>query len=234
MKAHESLFCWSQWAFPVHDVAYDAFMTLPPYTSSSREDDVRLERRNALTLGPQEFLVVGFEGNHFTGQILPELHAAREKGIIRLVDLLFVTKGESGNTQVMELSDLSDEEATPYALMTQDLLGLLTMEAIEQAANDIPNNRTAAITLIEPVWAIGLNEAVRNAGGVVFAWGLWTLKRWAFWATVMLEILNIAGLLTSWMQHYSSFGFFLFSLVIPVIILVYFLADHNVRQAFGM
>jgi hypothetical protein len=67
-----------------------------------------------------------------------------------------------------------------------------------------------------------------------FAWGLWTLKRWAFWATVMLEILNIAGLLTSWMQHYSSFGFFLFSLVIPVIILVYFLADRNVRQAFGM
>jgi hypothetical protein len=67
-----------------------------------------------------------------------------------------------------------------------------------------------------------------------FAWGLWTLKRWAFWATVILEILNIAGILTSWMQRYSSFGFFLFSLVIPVIILVYFLADHKVRQAFGM
>lgn len=67
-----------------------------------------------------------------------------------------------------------------------------------------------------------------------FAWGLWTLKRWAFWATVFLEILNIAGLLTSWMQRYSSFGFFLFSLVIPVIILVYFLADRKVRQAFGM
>jgi uncharacterized membrane protein (DUF2068 family) len=67
-----------------------------------------------------------------------------------------------------------------------------------------------------------------------FAWGLWKLKRWAFWATVILEILNIAGLLTSWMQHYSSFGFFLFSLVIPMIILVYFLADGNVRQAFGL
>ena len=67
-----------------------------------------------------------------------------------------------------------------------------------------------------------------------FAWGLWTLKRWAFWATVILEILNIAGLLTSWMQRYSSVGFLLFSLVIPVIILVYFLADRKVRQAFGM
>jgi hypothetical protein len=40
MKAHESLFRWSQWAFPVHDAAHDAFMTLPPHTASSREYDV--------------------------------------------------------------------------------------------------------------------------------------------------------------------------------------------------
>ncbi len=31
-----------------------------------------------MTLGPLEYLVVGFEGNHFTGQILPELRTARE------------------------------------------------------------------------------------------------------------------------------------------------------------
>jgi len=41
MKAHQSLFRWSQWALPVHDAAHDAFMTLPPHTTSSREDDVR-------------------------------------------------------------------------------------------------------------------------------------------------------------------------------------------------
>ena len=35
MKAHESLFYWSQWALPIHDTAHDAFMTLPPYTRSS-------------------------------------------------------------------------------------------------------------------------------------------------------------------------------------------------------
>ena len=40
VKAHESLFCWSQWALLVHDAAHDAFMTLPPH-NTSREDDVR-------------------------------------------------------------------------------------------------------------------------------------------------------------------------------------------------
>jgi Family of unknown function (DUF6325) len=127
-----------------------------------------------MIIGPLEFLVVSFEGNRFTGQILPELRAAREKGIIRLLDLLFITKDESGNSRVVELSDLSDEEAEPYALMTEGLLGLLTMADVAQTAKDIPNNSTAAIALIEHVWATGLKEAVGNAGGVVFAGGLVT------------------------------------------------------------
>ncbi len=41
-----------------------------------------------MTLGPLEYLVVGFEGNRFTGQILAELRAAHEKGIIRVLDIL--------------------------------------------------------------------------------------------------------------------------------------------------
>ncbi len=45
-----------------------------------------------MTLGPLEYLVVGFEGNRFTGQILPELRAARENGIIRIFRLLRKTE----------------------------------------------------------------------------------------------------------------------------------------------
>ncbi len=67
-----------------------------------------------------------------------------------------------------------------------------------------------------------------------FAWGLWTLKKWAFWAVVIIEVVNIIQILITWLGHYSNFGSFLLSLVIPVIILVYFLADRNVREAFGI
>ena len=93
-----------------------------------------------MTLGPLEYLVVGFEGNRFTGQILPELRAAREKGIIRVVDLFFLKKDEQGATVAMELSDLSGEEAEQLAPLAGDILGLLTPEDIEQAAHDMPNN----------------------------------------------------------------------------------------------
>jgi hypothetical protein len=125
-----------------------------------------------MTLGPLEYLVVGFEGNRFTGQILPELRAAREKGIIRVVDLFFLKKDEQGDTVAMELSDLSGEEAEQLAPLAGDLLGLLAPEDIEQAAHDIPNNSSAALLLFEHTWAIGLQEAIKNAGGIAIVGGL--------------------------------------------------------------
>ena len=60
-----------------------------------------------MTLGPLEYLVVGFEGNRFTGQILSELCAAKEKGIIRVIDLFVIKKDEQGNVTALALSDLS-------------------------------------------------------------------------------------------------------------------------------
>ena len=67
-----------------------------------------------MTLGPLEYLVVGFEGNRFTGQILSELRAARDKGIIRIIDLLLIMKDENGDITAMEMSDLSSEEAEQF------------------------------------------------------------------------------------------------------------------------
>ena len=125
-----------------------------------------------MTLGPLEYLVVGFEGNRFTGQILPELRAARDKGIIRVVDLLFLKKDAHGDVAVMEMSDLSGEEAEHLTPLAGDLMSLLTAEDIELLARDIPNNCSAAILLFEHTWAIGLKEAIRNASGVAVAGGL--------------------------------------------------------------
>jgi uncharacterized membrane protein (DUF2068 family) len=82
------------------------------------------------------------------------------------------------------------------------------------------------------IW-FGILAAIIGLLELFFAWGLWTLKSWAFWAVVILEVLNIIQILILWLQHYSNFGSFLLSLVLPVVILVYFLADRHVREAFG-
>jgi len=125
-----------------------------------------------MTLGPLEYLIVGFEGNRFTGQILSELRAAREKGIIRIVDLCVIKKDDQGNVTGLELSDLSGEEAVELGPLAGDALRLFAQEDIDQAAANIPNNSAAGLLLIEQTWAIGLRDAIKNAGGVPVAGGL--------------------------------------------------------------
>src|SRR2546429_5920920 len=129
------------------------------------------ERRTTMTLGPLEYLIVGFEGNRFTGQILSELRAAREKSIIRVVDLCVIKKDDQGNVTGLELSDLSGEEAAELGPLAGDLLGLFAQEDIEQVAASIPNNSAAGLLLFEHTWAIGLKEAIKNAGGIAVTGG---------------------------------------------------------------
>ncbi len=124
-----------------------------------------------MTLGPLEYLVVGFEGNRFTGQILAELRAAQEKGIIRVVDLFVIKKDDQGNITALELRDLSAEEAAELAPLASDLMGLLAPEDLEQVAADLPTNSAAGLLLFEHTWAIGLKEAIKKAGGVAVAGG---------------------------------------------------------------
>ncbi|HYB02662.1 MAG TPA: hypothetical protein VED37_20715 [Ktedonobacteraceae bacterium] len=69
---------------------------------------------------------------------------------------------------------------------------------------------------------------------LVLAWGLWTLKGWAYWATLIVEIVNILihffGFLGLPRSHSAlavvSGG------IVSIIIVIYLLVDGNVRRAF--
>ena len=124
-----------------------------------------------MVLGPLEYLVVGFENYRFTGQILAELRAAQEKGIIRVVDLCVIAKDEQGNVTQRELSELSGEEATELSPFAGNVMGLLADDDIQQLAADIPNTSAAGLLLFEHTWAIGLKEAIKNAGAVAVTGG---------------------------------------------------------------
>jgi hypothetical protein len=125
-----------------------------------------------MTLGPLEYVVIGFEGNRFTGQILSELRAAKEKGIIRVIDALLIRKDANGDITALELSDLSGQEAEAFGPIAGELLEVFEPDDVQAAASDLPNNSSAGLLLIEQTWAIPLKEAILNAGGVAVAGGL--------------------------------------------------------------
>jgi uncharacterized membrane protein len=123
-------------------------------------------------MGPLEYVVIEFEGNHFTGEILPELNALHDQGVLRVVDLIFIQKDQNGNVTARELSDLSDEEAKPFGPMAGDMLRLLTPEDIDDVAESVPDNSSAAIALFEHTWAIHLKETIQHARGRVITAGM--------------------------------------------------------------
>jgi len=125
-----------------------------------------------MTLGPLEYIMVAFEGNRFSGQILSELRAAQEKGIIRVIDLLVIKKDEQGNVMAQELSDLDEEEARPFGFLAGNLLNIFEPDDVEVTASQLPNNSAAGLLLIEDTWAIPLKQAILNAGAVARTGGL--------------------------------------------------------------
>lgn len=125
-----------------------------------------------MTLGPLEYLMVAFEGNRFSGEIISELRAAQEKGIIRIIDLLVIKKDEQGNVMAFELSDLSEEEARPFSFLAGGLLSIFEPDDIELTAIQMPNNSAAGLLLIEDTWAIPLKQALLQAGAVARTGGL--------------------------------------------------------------
>lgn len=67
-----------------------------------------------------------------------------------------------------------------------------------------------------------------------FTWALWTLRSWAFWAVIIFEgivvIHHIIEIIRPAPGH--SLAGIIAGMIIPVIILLYFLIDGNVRRAF--
>ncbi len=79
---------------------------------------------NDIRVGPVQLIVIGFEGNQFEGRIVSELRALRERGMVRLLDLLFVMKNADGDVAKVRGSHLTEEESARYGALAGGLLGL--------------------------------------------------------------------------------------------------------------
>ena len=72
-------------------------------------------------IGPVEMLAVSFPGSQFKGEILPELSDLVDRGLVRVIDLVVVTKGEDGTVAALEVSELDPEIAAALGSMRGDL-----------------------------------------------------------------------------------------------------------------
>jgi uncharacterized membrane protein len=118
---------------------------------------------------PVEYLVIEFPGNKFNGDVAPAVAELIETGIVRLLDLLFVTKDEAGVVAWFELGDFDAEVAQAFDALEGTIGGLVSDEDVAEVAEGLPDNCSAAILVWENVWAERFVEAVRASQGEVLA-----------------------------------------------------------------
>jgi hypothetical protein len=118
-----------------------------------------------MTIGPVEYIIIGFPGNQFNGDIAPALADLIASGTIRVLDLVFITKDADGNSAAFEYDELDD--LAPFGDLDGHVGGLIGPEDIEHAAEALEANSSAALLLWEDTWAIPLVDALRASGGVL-------------------------------------------------------------------
>ncbi len=119
-----------------------------------------------MSLGPVEYIVIGFPGNKFKGEILPALGDLVDNGTIRVMDLAFVKKDADGSVMAFEFEELATEEAEAFAF--EKAIGdLINEEDLMFIADELEPNSSAAVLIWENLWARRFADTVREAGGVL-------------------------------------------------------------------
>jgi uncharacterized membrane protein len=151
-------------------------------------------------VGPIQMIMIGFERtDRFRGEITAELERLSAKGVIRIIDLLFVMKDESGEIKALEGSPLPQEERIEFGAVIGGLLGLgagaeggaiegavegallateknygLTWSDVQEMADELEPGTAVGVMLFEHTWATKFADALGDAGGHMLAQGFLT------------------------------------------------------------
>ena len=123
------------------------------------------------TLGPVSYLIVEFPGSKMTGEGFPILVDLADRGVIRILDLRFVTRGAGGSSRAVELRDVDHDGQFDVAIFEGASAGLLDDSDLADAAAVIEPGSSAAVLIFENRWAAPFVRALRRGEAQLVAAG---------------------------------------------------------------
>ncbi len=121
-------------------------------------------------MGPIDYLIVEWPDRQPSGEAAPLLADLVDRGLIRIIDLAFVAKGEDGSVAMLDIAALADESDSLGELVGASS-GLLSEEDAEEAAAALEPGTSAAVLVYENVWAAPFAVALRRSGAQLVANG---------------------------------------------------------------
>jgi Family of unknown function (DUF6325) len=119
-------------------------------------------------LGPIDIVVIAYPADApMTGEAVPIMLDLVERGIIRVLDVLFVMQNEDGTFSGFEATDLTDKGVGDFKEFEGATSGLLGEDDVATASQALEPGSAAVMIVYENRWAGPFAAAVRRNGGVV-------------------------------------------------------------------
>lgn len=115
--------------------------------------------------GPVEYLVLAFPDGNVSDEIATEMADLVDKKVIRILDAVEVTKDASGDVAAAEFDDLGDLSA--FLEIDAEVGGLIGPDDIRFVGAELDPGVTAAVLLVEDLWAAPLADALDRSGGLL-------------------------------------------------------------------
>ena len=120
--------------------------------------------------GPIDAVVIGYPaGAPMTGEGIPILLDLVDRGIVRVLDALFVRKEDDGSFSGFDLADVDQHTAGDLTVFAGATTGLLSDDDVAVTAAEIEPGSAALILVYENRWAAPFIGAIRRNGGVLIA-----------------------------------------------------------------
>ena len=124
---------------------------------------------SVLEMGPIDYIVLEWPGRQPKGDAVPLIIDLVERGIIRVLDIALMVKGDDGSVAAVDLGDLDEDSG--FGVFEGATTGLISQEDLEEAATALNPGTSAAVLVWENVWAAPVAVALRRSGGQLVASG---------------------------------------------------------------
>jgi hypothetical protein len=122
-------------------------------------------------MGPISYLIVEFPGNKMTGAGLAALVDLVDRGVIRILDLEFVTCRADGSVEAVQLQDLDSDGQFDLTIFEGASSGMLDQSDFDDAAKALQAGSSAGILIFENRWATTFVHGLRQGGAELVAAG---------------------------------------------------------------
>jgi hypothetical protein len=138
-------------------------------------------------MGPIDYVVLEWPDRQPQGgEIVPMIVDLADRGIIRIIDIGFVTKDADGSVASIDLENMGDDT---FAVFEGASTGVLGEDDIHEAGSILEPGTSAAVIVWENRWAAPLAVALRRSGAQLASSGRLPVQA----LLASLEAMEVAG-----------------------------------------